>query len=72
MKYIHKQSVEVTFFKLITSDNEISQGDMEGVPTLIWKEDGSTTNTWTYETQEQRDHDYAVIKAYRLITKPIR
>lgn len=68
MKHIYKFSLENTFFKLIVSENEITKGNMEGVPTIVWQEDENTITSWTYETEEQRDNDYnVVINAYHLL-----
>ena len=64
MKHIYKYSLEASFFKLITSPNRITKSDIEGVPTIVWEEDDVTVNTWTYETEEQRDNDYTVVTSY--------
>ena len=67
MKHIYKYALENSFFQLITSENEIVKGDLEGVPTIIWQEDESTVTSWTYETEEQRDNDFDVVLKYRTV-----
>lgn len=66
MKHIYKYALENSFFQLITSENEITKGDMEGVPTIVWQEDENTITSWTYETEEQRDNDFEVVNHYRV------
>jgi hypothetical protein len=57
----------MTFFKLVSSDKEITKGNLEEVPTIVWQEDEKTLTTWTYETVEQRDNDFDVIMKYRTV-----
>jgi len=63
--HIHKQSVEESFFKLVTSHNPVTKGSHNGKPTLVWGGTERSTTIWDYETEEQRDNDFNVVMVYR-------
>lgn len=64
-KHIYKQSLEASFFDLLTSTNEVSKDTDNGKPTIKWVESETSTTSWIYENEEERDHDFDVVIGYR-------
>jgi hypothetical protein len=71
MKHIYKYSVEASFFKLMTSENEVTKEIIEGKPAIRWRENETTVCSWSYDGEDgekQRDNDYyVVVNAYHLL-----
>ena len=68
MQKINKYSIEVSFYNLITSKNEVSKTVVDGSPAIIWNENDNSTVTWSYigiDSEEKRDNDYGVILHHR-------
>jgi hypothetical protein len=65
MKHINNNSVETSFFKLITSENKVTKEIINDKPIIMWQEDESTTNSWSYNSGEERDNDFDIINQYR-------
>lgn len=64
-RHIYKYAIEASFFSIITNENDVEKTEHEGKPCIYLKENETTQVWWTYDDEEQRDHDFNVINQFK-------